>query len=127
MNGLLLSFSTFFSIDSLGDLDGKSLESLDVSEVCSLVIGHLLLDILLVLYNTSCQVLDVVVDLSCLFTDSLLHVLDEPRPFVASVTLFDVGGEEEAISSLLKKTKTTHNDLVLVVENTPLSILKLNL
>ena len=87
----------------------------------------MLRNIFLILRDADSEVLDVIVDLTCLFTNRFLHVLHETRPLVSSVAFFNVGGEQEAIASLLQKTKTAHHDFELVVEDASLVVLQLNL
>lgn len=105
------------------DLINQVLKSFDVSNVLSFIMLNLLLNRILVISDVSGEILDVIVDLTSLFTNCFFHVLDKTRPFVSSVTFFYIWSKSETINSLFKETKTAHDDFEFVVEDASLAIL----
>ena len=128
---LLSSRSFLFFSNFLFNLNWKLFnqifDSVDVSVVLLCSFLDLFLNFSLWWFNVHLETLELHIDLSSLCTNRLLHVLDKTWPLISSLTCFNIWGKVKYITSLLKKTKTSPNNFILVIEDTSLSVLKLNL
>ena len=120
------SFSNFI-VNRNREFLHQVLQSFNVSMVGHLVFLDLFLDISLSVGDARLKFLEIVVDRGGLLSNSFLHVLNKTGPFISSIAALDVRGKEEDITSLFEKTKTAHHNFELVVEDTSLMVLKLNL
>lgn len=108
-------------------LFNQILDSVDISIVLLSRFFDLSLNLSLCWINVYLETLELHINLSSLSTNWLLHILDKTWPLISSLTWFNIRGKVKDITSLLKKTKTSPNNFIFIVEDTSLSILKLNL